>query len=52
MPNYAEAISAFQSFGFDGSGLFPIDHQFPTLVEFDCVMVNRAAVHARRKKSA
>jgi FkbM family methyltransferase len=44
MPNYAEAISAFQSFGFDVSGLFPIDNQFPTLVEFDCVMVNRRSL--------
>ena len=43
MPSYAEAISAFQSLGFDVSGQFPIDNQFPTLVELDCVMVNRRA---------
>ena len=41
MPSYTETIGAFQSLGFDVSGLFPLDHQFPTLVEFDCVMVNR-----------
>jgi len=41
MPDYKKTIETFQGHGFELSGMFSVtDECFPTLLEFDCVMVN------------
>ena len=45
MPRYQETISYLDEHGFDITGLYPVSRDSALrLVEFDCVMINRAAV--------
>jgi hypothetical protein len=45
MPGYTEIIHYLDERGFDITGLYPISRDKSLrLVEFDCVMINRAAI--------
>lgn len=47
MPGYMDTIRILNDRGFDVSGLYPISRDAGMrLIEFDCVMINRAAVEA------
>jgi FkbM family methyltransferase len=42
MPDYKRTIETLEASGFELSGMFSVsDECFPSLIEFDCVMVNR-----------
>ena len=45
MPGYTETIHYLDERGFDITGLYPMSRDNALrLVEFDCVMINRAAI--------
>jgi len=45
MPDYSSAIRTLQGLGFDVAGIFPVSPEnFPLLVEFDCVLVNKSFI--------
>ena len=47
MPRYTEIIRYLEERGFDITGLYPVSRDKSLrLVEFDCVMINRAAIQA------
>ena len=52
MPRYTETIRYLDEHGFDITGLYPVSRDSALrLVEFDCVMINRAAIGAEHQEA-
>ena len=47
MPRYDDVLRFLETRGFTPSGIFPVEESpFPLLIELDCILINRAYLHA------
>jgi FkbM family methyltransferase len=51
MPNYLEAISTIEAYGFDVSSLFPVTYDASLrAIEFDCLFINRTLLYPTNRR--